>query len=280
MAEENRKLNSMLKYMISKYDDLHKQIKYKERQRLTRVDGSQIFGPEHGTEDNFNFRILSLRSVHTDSRVAVSHQASHSHQRVREKVGKNTRFMDDQQLLSNKRKINHMRLDQFQNGTINSSMEESPEKKHKALSNSSGHQTATVTKRIVSVPTRYDASMINDGCRWRKYGQKSTRNNPCPKSYYRCAMAPSCPVKKQVQRCAQDPTIVVTSYEDEHTHSLSPMGAVVAMDAGLSNGLIGKKMTRENFVGGNQFIPCTARISTSSPFPTITLDLIDNRLNP
>jgi hypothetical protein len=68
--------------------------------------------------------------------------------------------MDDQQLPSNKRKINQLQLDQFQNGMTNSSMDESPNKKHQALSNGPGEQTATAPKRIVSVRTRSEASVV------------------------------------------------------------------------------------------------------------------------
>ncbi|XP_065002035.1 WRKY transcription factor 71-like [Musa acuminata AAA Group] len=65
--------------------------------------------------------------------------------------------------------------------------------------------------------TRSEVDHLDDGYRWRKYGQKAVKNSPYPRSYYRCT-TPKCPVKKRVERSYEDPTIVVTTYEGKHTH--------------------------------------------------------------
>nr|AZU90772.1 WRKY transcription factor 17 [Siraitia grosvenorii]QEE82236.1 WRKY transcription factor 17 [Siraitia grosvenorii] len=65
--------------------------------------------------------------------------------------------------------------------------------------------------------TKSEVDHLEDGYRWRKYGQKAVKNSPYPRSYYRCTSV-ACNVKKRVERCLKDPSIVVTTYEGQHTH--------------------------------------------------------------
>lgn len=65
--------------------------------------------------------------------------------------------------------------------------------------------------------TKSEVDQLEDGYRWRKYGQKAVKNSPFPRSYYRCTTT-SCNVKKRVERSFNDPSIVVTTYEGQHTH--------------------------------------------------------------
>ncbi|XP_043689715.1 WRKY transcription factor 71-like [Telopea speciosissima] len=65
--------------------------------------------------------------------------------------------------------------------------------------------------------TKSEVDHLEDGYRWRKYGQKAVKNSPYPRSYYRCT-SQKCTVKKRVERSFQDPSIVITTYEGQHIH--------------------------------------------------------------
>ncbi|KAG8387211.1 hypothetical protein BUALT_Bualt03G0229600 [Buddleja alternifolia] len=81
------------------------------------------------------------------------------------------------------------------------------------------------------VQTLSEVDLVNDGYRWRKYGQKLVKGNPNPRSYYRCSNA-GCPVKKHVERASHDPKVVITTYEGKHVHDIPPSRTVTQTTAG------------------------------------------------
>ncbi|KAF5738303.1 WRKY transcription factor 28 [Tripterygium wilfordii] len=65
--------------------------------------------------------------------------------------------------------------------------------------------------------TKSEVDHLEDGYRWRKYGQKAVKNSPYPRSYYRCTTQ-KCKVLKRVERSFEDPSMVITTYEGQHNH--------------------------------------------------------------
>ncbi|KAL6911700.1 hypothetical protein ACP4OV_000505 [Aristida adscensionis] len=66
--------------------------------------------------------------------------------------------------------------------------------------------------------TRSEVDVLDDGYKWRKYGQKVVKNSLHPRSYFRCTHS-NCRVKKRVERLSTDCRMVITTYEGRHTHS-------------------------------------------------------------
>ncbi|XP_050375185.1 probable WRKY transcription factor 3 [Argentina anserina] len=81
----------------------------------------------------------------------------------------------------------------------------------------SSHRTVTEPRIIVQTTSEVD--LLDDGYRWRKYGQKVVKGNPYPRSYYKCTFE-GCNVRKHVERAATDPKAVITTYEGKHNHDV------------------------------------------------------------
>ncbi|GAB4827322.1 hypothetical protein Ancab_034209 [Ancistrocladus abbreviatus] len=77
----------------------------------------------------------------------------------------------------------------------------------------------TVTEPKIIVQTRSEVDLLDDGYRWRKYGQKVVKGNPNPRSYYKCTTV-GCSVRKHIERSSTDPKAVITTYEGKHNHDV------------------------------------------------------------
>ncbi|XP_048318991.2 probable WRKY transcription factor 3 [Ziziphus jujuba] len=81
----------------------------------------------------------------------------------------------------------------------------------------SSHRTVAEPRIIVQTTSEVD--LLDDGYRWRKYGQKVVKGNPYPRSYYKCT-TPDCNVRKHVERASTDIKAVITTYEGKHNHDV------------------------------------------------------------
>ncbi|XP_009384317.2 probable WRKY transcription factor 26 isoform X2 [Musa acuminata AAA Group] len=98
--------------------------------------------------------------------------------------------------------------------------EEEPDaKRWKGKQEGEGAGSRTVREPRVVVQTTSDIDILDDGYRWRKYGQKVVKGNPNPRSYYKCTTV-GCSVRKHVERACHDLRAVITTYEGKHNHDV------------------------------------------------------------
>ncbi|KAM0950396.1 putative transcription factor WRKY family [Dioscorea sansibarensis] len=130
----------------------------------------------------------------------------------------------------------------------------------------------------VVVQTVSEVDILDDGYRWRKYGQKVVKGNPNPRSYYKCTNV-GCPVRKHVERASHDPKAVITTYEGKHNHDVpvsrsSSHDTIVAPAEDGANTLNGRMAVALNGVLRTCDIKAVPRhYNQSDEMDTISLDL-------
>ncbi|KAK4835225.1 hypothetical protein QYF36_022250 [Acer negundo] len=99
--------------------------------------------------------------------------------------------------------------------------EESQSKRRKTessiLESNLASRAAREPRVVVQIESEVD--ILDDGYRWRKYGQKVVKGNPNPRSYYKCTSA-GCSVRKHVERASHNMKCVITTYEGKHNHEV------------------------------------------------------------
>lgn len=185
--------------------------------------------PEKPTVDGFNWRKYGQKLVRGNAFVRSYYKCTHANCPARKQVershdghiteinylSKHEHPKPNQQTLGG----NFVEVAVLQSDEVESELNKNEPDPKRQKKESESVVTKTNYEPRVVVETRSAVDIVNDGYRWRKYGQKMVKGNPNPRSYYRCSNA-GCPVKKHVERASRDEKMVITTYEGRHDHDM------------------------------------------------------------
>ncbi|CAN0879015.1 Probable WRKY transcription factor 20 [Linum grandiflorum] len=72
--------------------------------------------------------------------------------------------------------------------------------------------------KVITHRTKSNVDVVDDGYRWRKYGQKAVSGSAYWRGYYKCTHR-GCPARKTIQTDSDDPAFVITKVRNDHSHA-------------------------------------------------------------
>nr|QWQ79456.1 WRKY34 [Juglans sigillata] len=263
VREENQRLKKSLDRIMKDYQNL--QMKFFDIVQKDRIKTTNNTNNHQEIEESDQIVSLCLgRVTHDtkeDKKTVVSSKLKEDDQAKETSL---TLGLDRRFELSDQSKVNAKSFEELKKEARETCWQHSKVLKTKRSGDDEVQQQNPVKKARVSVRARCNTPTMNDGCQWRKYGQKISKSHPCPRAYYRCTVSPSCPVRKQVQRCAEDISILITTYEGTHNHPLPMLATTMASTTSAAASMLLSESSSSQLPAGHSSSVTTANSTATA----------------